>query len=160
VATPPRYPTSRPAPLALRARSACGLCASRWAAMTNASAASIARFRQRRDAGCGQAGHADRRWVDNRCLVLDNVEPGTGLEIQRPFAMAGCPRVERVREGRFASGRQGIASVGGWCTAWSSLRPVAAQHPLHPTAQAGRNHPPECGLKAALGFAAEEGRRG
>jgi len=34
---------------------------------------------------------------------------------------------------------------------------AAAQHPLHPTAQGRRMYPPECGLRAALGLAAEWG---
>jgi len=73
--------------------------------------------------------------------------------------MAGCLRVERVREGRFASGWQGMAGIGGRCAAWSSSWPVAAavaaQYPLHPTAQAGRNYPP--GREGGVEFAAEGG---
>jgi len=79
---------------------------------------------------------------------------------QTRLASGGVSRIVRVREGGFAFGRRGLAGVGGRCAAWSSLRPVAAQHPLHPTAQAGRNHPPERGLRAALVAPQKGVRRG
>ena len=129
----------------------------RWVAVRKASAALIAGFRQRRGAGCGQVGHAGGRWVDKGCFVLDNVEQSKVLEIQRPFAMAGCPRVERVREGRFASGRRGLAGIGGRCAAWSSFRQGRRPTPATPDGARPPDVPAGMWFEGGIGHAAEWG---
>ena len=117
-----------------------------------------ARLEHRRGAGCGRADHAGEGWVDKGCFMSDNIEQSTTLEIQRSFAIGGVsPRGVGARGvGSCSIGGVGLRQ-GLECGTGCSVGRAAAQHCFQATAQAGRTHPPERGLRAVLGVAAERG---